>query len=1298
MTTISRCGRAGLACAAMLGMVAHAAEIEPRPEKAAPLPPASEWLTYNGPYDGQRFSALKQIDTANVAGLNEVCRIRVGELGPFHAGPIIAADTMYLTTGHATLAINPANCDILWKSIYTAEQPEPWTANRGAAYWQGKVFRGTPDARLVAYDAITGKELWKTVVGDGAAGEILNSAPIAWNGLVFTGVSGSDFGIKGRMLAFDAATGNPVWQFNLVPQAGEPGVETWQGTSYERGGGGTWTSYALDPEAAEVFVPVANPAPSFDRSSRQGDNLYTGSLVVLDALTGKLKWHYQIRAGDDHDYGATAPPMLYTLADGRKVVALGSKDGYVYVIDRRTRKLVFKTAVVRLKNHTTAPTAAGIEICPGVLGGVEWNGTALDSDHQALVVGANDWCSKLRSVPQQYQRGKLFTQGMAEMIGTPTGTITSLDAATGKIRWQFKPSNGVVAAITPTAGGLVFAGDLSGNFYAMRSADGKVLKQFATGGALAGGIITYTVADKQYVAVASGNVSRSTFGEVGAPTLIVYSLNAAQPTIPVAQTPAASMTTHAGDAAAGARSYGPVCASCHGARGEGAVGPALAGITARMSHEQIVAAIKTPASAKMPTLYPGAISAQDVENIAAYLGTLTAQAVAAPSANTTEENNWPGYGRVDDAQHFSPLTDINADNVARLGLSWFFDIPGTVLAGSTPIQVDGVLYFAAGYSVVRAVDATNGKLLWSYDPQVAQVAGEKLRKGWGIRGLAFSRGRVFVGTHEGRLIALDAVTGKPAWSVMTLQSKDDKRYITGPPLVFKDKVMIGHAGADVGAVRGYVTAYDAQSGRQLWRFFTVPGDPAKGFENDAMKMAASTWRGEWWKFGGGGTAWNAMTYDPELNRVYIGTGNGAPWNQKIRSPGGGDNLFLCSIVALDADTGEYVWHYQVNPGETWDYNAVMDIQLATLQIAGKTHRVLMQAPKNGFFYVLDRDTGKLLSAEKFVKVTWAEKIDLVTGRPLEATDARYPSGEALIWPGGAGGHNWQPMSFNPGTRLAYIPAIEMPGYYNDKGIDLEHWKPAPGMVPNIGINMSLAGDVPKDAGASALIAWDPSKQTAAWRIELPGIWNGGTATTAGNLVFQGRSDGKFVAYAADSGKTLWSFDAQTGIVGAPITYKVGGRQYVSVLAGYGSAGAAFGTLSAQFGWDARTQPRRVLTFALDGEARLPPAPAPRERVATGDPTFKANAAAEERGGALWGDHCFFCHGAAAISGGFAPDLRESGTIVSYDAFKNIVKGGALLNNGMPRFEEVSDADIEAIRSFLRAQADKLRRGKPTAAQ
>jgi PQQ-dependent dehydrogenase (methanol/ethanol family) len=611
------CGRAFAVCAAMAVMAlspGKAAEMNPHPDKPVPLPPASDWSTYNGPYSGQRFSELKEINDGSVADLKEMCRVRVGESGPFQAGPVIQDNTLFLTTPHATLAVNPSNCEILWKSIYTPQGPEPWTANRGVAFWQGKVIRGTPDARLVAYDAATGRELWQTIVGDGGLGELIDSAPIAWNGLVFAGLSGGDFGIRGRMFAFSAVSGKPVWQFNLIPQAGEPGSESWAGGTYERGGGGTWTSYALDPESGEVFVPVANPAPSFNRSSRKGANLYADSLVVLDAYTGKLKWFFQVRPSDDHDYGVTSPPMIFTLRDGRKVVALGSKDGHVYVIDRAKHTLIYKTAVVPLKNFLTQPTPEGIEICPGVLGGIEWNGPALDRLNDALVVGADDWCSTLKSEPQDYKAGTLFTQGRAGMLGDAKGVISSLDAASGKIRWAFHTPNGVVSAVTPTAGGLVFAGDLSGNLYALRSANGEVLKKIETGGAMAGGIITYTVADRQYLAVTSGNVSRATFGEVGVPTLIVYGLGGTARTAAAGVAPA--------DASSGGTGYAQLCGSCHGPHGEGGAAAKLEGIGARLDDAAVAALIKKPPSPRMPALYPSVLTEADVASLAAFVRSL----------------------------------------------------------------------------------------------------------------------------------------------------------------------------------------------------------------------------------------------------------------------------------------------------------------------------------------------------------------------------------------------------------------------------------------------------------------------------------------------------------------------------------------------------------------------------------------------------------------------------------------------------------------------------------------------------
>jgi quinohemoprotein ethanol dehydrogenase len=654
-------------------------------------------------------------------------------------------------------------------------------------------------------------------------------------------------------------------------------------------------------------------------------------------------------------------------------------------------------------------------------------------------------------------------------------------------------------------------------------------------------------------------------------------------------------------------------------------------------------------------------------------------------ANETSGVNWAAYGRTFSEQRYSPLRQINAGNIARLGLVWSLDLADVNFATSAPLEVDGVIYFSPGLSEVRAVDARSGKPLWRYDPEVAKVAPQKLRAGWGSRGLAFWKGKVYIGTRDGRLIALNAKTGKPVWSVMTVEP-DDHRYISGAPRVFNGKLIIGHGGADFGAVRGYVTTYDAETGKQLWRFYTVPGDPAKGFESKAMAMAAKTWTGEWWKHGGGGTVWNAMTYDPKYNRIYLGTGNGAPWNQKIRSPGGGDNLFLCSIVALDADTGEYVWHYQVNPGETWDYNAAMDIVLADLQIDGKPRSVILHAPKNGFFYVIDRSSGKPISAEKFGKVTWAERIDLATGRPVETANARFPAGETLIWPGAGGAHNWLPMSFNPDTGLVYIPAIEMPGYYNDKGIDTVNWKQPKDFGYSTGLNETNV-DTPMNIGRSFLLAWDPVQQKAMWTVPTSGLVGGGTITTAGNLVFQGQMDGRFAAYAADSGKQLWSFNAANGVLAPPITFSVGGKQYVSVLTGVGGMASMVGSPHAQYGWQARFHTRRLLTFALDGTARIKGSEPPAIAVAVDDPQFKVDATMAEQGKALFETKaCIACHGLGAVASGGAPDLRASQMALSPPAFEQVVRGGILVSKGMPRYAELSDAEMNALLHYLRARA------------
>lgn len=677
---------------------------------------------------------------------------------------------------------------------------------------------------------------------------------------------------------------------------------------------------------------------------------------------------------------------------------------------------------------------------------------------------------------------------------------------------------------------------------------------------------------------------------------------------------------------------------------------------------------------------------------------LAVAAAAAPVddrrlGDESDGRDWLAYGRTHDENHASPLTQVDRGNVGRLGLAWSLELPEVQNGATVPLAVDGTLYFTVGQSLVHAVDARSGKLLWRFDPEVWKVAGRKLRYTWGPRGIAFWKGRVYVGTTDGRLIAIDAGTGRPAWSAQTVD-KDNELTITGAPRVFGGRVLIGNAGSEWGPNRGYVTAYDAENGRQLWRFYVVPGDPAAGYDDPAMALAARTWSGEWWKIGGGGQAWNALTYDPQFDRVYIGTGNGAPWNRKVRSPGGGDNLFLSSIVALDAKTGRYLWHYQTSPGDTWDYNSAMDIQLATLEIGGQPTPVILHAPKNGFFYVIDRRNGRLLSAEKFAKVTWAERVDLATGRPVETPQARYESGEETLWPSTLGAHNWQPMSFNRWTGLVYIPTLAMPGYFNDKGVDKARWT-----FRRTELNTGLVtgtGDAPADAGTSALLAWDPIAQRKRWEVPTPGVWNGGTLTSAGALVFQGQADGKFNAYDAETGARLWSFDAHMGITGAPITYEVDGRQYIAIVAGWGAAGPAYlGSLAAQHGWVSRKHPHRLLTFALDARQSLPPTPAPEFARPVDDAAFVVDAGKAREGELLYAKRCVSCHGLAAVAAGYAPDLRASTVPLSATAFEQVVRGGTLLPRNMPRFEELTDADLDGLRHYLRQRARATRDYLPT---
>jgi quinohemoprotein ethanol dehydrogenase len=638
--------------------------------------------------------------------------------------------------------------------------------------------------------------------------------------------------------------------------------------------------------------------------------------------------------------------------------------------------------------------------------------------------------------------------------------------------------------------------------------------------------------------------------------------------------------------------------------------------------------------------------------------------------------DWPNHGGPVDESGFAGLDQINRGDVSRLGLAWSLDLPGEVSLEATPLAVGGVLYFTGSYAKVYAVDGATGKTLWTYDPQVWKRSPGRFRIMFSAnRGVAYADGRVFVAALDGVVTALDAKTGKVLWEAPTLP-ENPGYYSTGAPLVFRGKVLIGNAGGDAG-MRGFVSAFDQATGKLAWRFYLAPGSPEENKGDPTMEMAAKTWTGEWWKTGTGGGPWNGLTYDPELNQVYIGTGNSGPYDPRVRSPGGGDNLFLTSIVAVDADTGKYKWHYQANPREAWDYKATANMIETTLTIGGRPRKVLMQAPTNGFFYVLDRETGKLISAEKLGKVTWADHIDLATGRPVENPNVRYETGETIMWPGPAGAHNWNDMSFSPKSGLVYIPYTQYAGRFATK--------PRPGelMLGGLTISGYKADD---EDGWAALQAWDPVTQKQRWMVRLPNLLNGGTLATAGDLVFQGTTDGFFSAYDAETGAQLWRFNAGLGIVSAPISYAVDGRQYVSILVGFGGGAGAGGV---NIGWKFGAQTRRLLTFALDGKATLSAEPGPDLKVrALDDPSLKLDPDLVERGRRL-SYHCLVCHGPSFRSSGApGPDLRESQLALSREGFEAVVRGGALQAQGMPKFDNLSAADADALFAYLRDQARK----------
>ena len=655
---------------------------------------------------------------------------------------------------------------------------------------------------------------------------------------------------------------------------------------------------------------------------------------------------------------------------------------------------------------------------------------------------------------------------------------------------------------------------------------------------------------------------------------------------------------------------------------------------------------------------------------------LGAQAIPAPVdgqriADADHDGaNWLTYGRGYSEQRYSPLTRISADNAKDLGLAWFADLDTNRGQAATPLVIDGVMYVSTAWSMVKAYDARNGKLIWSYDPEVPRQLGVNGCCDVVSRGVAAWNGKIYVAAFDGRLIALDATSGKPVWTTMTVE-KDKPYTITQAPRVIKGRVIIGVSGAEYG-IRGFISAYDAETGKLAWRFYTVPGDPSKPFENEAMAKAAKTWSGEWWKHGGGGPVWDAISYDPDLNLLYFGVGNGLAWDRGLRSADKGDNLFLSSIVALNGDTGAYAWHYQVVPGDEWDYDAVAQLTLANVTIDGKLRHVLMQANKDGFFYVLDRKTGKLISAKPFMAESWASGIDMKTGRPIEHTDIRYSkTGKPVVMnPGPDGAHSWHPMAYNPATGLVYIPVQEIAKRFTP----IKDFRYSP-IGWNLGVDVEGANPVNK----GYLLAWDPVKQREVWRVDYRGPWNGGVVATAGNIVAQGDASGHFNVYRADTGQKLWSMDAQSAMMGGPVTYEVDGEQYIAVLTGWGAGfSLQAGTPAGQSGNLRNVS--RVLAFKIGGTAALPPLE-PRELVIK-PPPEPADKASIAHGQALFGRYCGVCHGADAVGGGVVPDLRAS-SFLGNDFWYEIVLNGALKDAGMVSFKSALNRDdATAIRNYV----------------
>jgi len=658
---------------------------------------------------------------------------------------------------------------------------------------------------------------------------------------------------------------------------------------------------------------------------------------------------------------------------------------------------------------------------------------------------------------------------------------------------------------------------------------------------------------------------------------------------------------------------------------------------------------------------------------------------AALRAADSDGANWITYGRTYSEQRYSPLKQVDESSVSKLGLAWSMDFSTIRAFEATPLVKDGVMYTTGAWSIVWALDAKTGAQLWSYDPKVPKDHGKYVCCDVVNRGVALYKGRVYLGTLDGRLIALDAKTGAPVWDVQTTP-KEGPYAITGAPRIVKGRVVIGNAGSEY-PVRGFVSAYDSDTGKLAWKTYTVPGDPSQPGESEALKQAAKTWTGEWWKAGGGGSPWDCIVYDPDLDLVYVGTGNAAPWYDQSR--GKGDSQWVASILALRADTGEQAWGYQTTPGDNWDYDATQPLLLANLKIDGRDRRVIMQANKNGFFYVIDRENGKLISGTPFTEVNWATGID-ANGRPMENEAIRAMKDATIVRPASEGAHNWHPISFNPETGLVYLAVLDSASLHaTPKGWKMDMHDQITGL--DRAYHGPLSEQYAKEQISGRLIAWDPIGRREVWHVDQPFPKSGGTLTTAGNLVFHGSADGKLAAYRATDGKPLWHYETGVGITAGPMTYSVDGTQYVAVMSGWGGPQV----LNNRPAGKGKIGRGRLSVYTIGGTGKLeiveqPVLPVPM-------PTFKlaVTSAQVAEGAKLFANYCVRCHGSNVVSGGLVPDLRYS-TEATHKSFQDIVRGGILHEFGMASFaDDLTAEQVKEIEGFVlsRAKESAVAEGK-----